>query len=105
LALVPAMEDYLNTRSVAEALHAVAPPGAPVVLVEAPPPSLRFYARRNLVVVDSLPRAVVTFRAADGMTYLAFRPARESRVLRAAGHPLEILRRTPSLVLARVHPG
>jgi hypothetical protein len=37
--------------------------------------------------------------------YLAFRPAREHEVARALAMPLEIMLRTPTLVLARVRPG
>jgi hypothetical protein len=36
------------------------------------------------------------------MTYLAFAPAREREVARGAQTPLEILARTPTLVVARV---
>jgi hypothetical protein len=38
------------------------------------------------------------------MTYLAFRPSRERDVARGVQTPLEILARTPTLVLARVRP-
>jgi 4-amino-4-deoxy-L-arabinose transferase-like glycosyltransferase len=104
LQVLPAMEDWLNTRTAAQALEVAAPPRAPLVVAGAPPPSLRFYARHDLVVVPSEPAALREHRAADGMTYLAFPPAREHEVARGAQTPLEILARTPTLVLARVRP-
>ena len=79
-----------------------APPSAPLVLVGAPPPSLRFYVRNDLVIVPPEPDSLRDHRAADGMTYLAFAPAREREVARGAQTPLEILVRTPTLVVARV---
>ena len=102
LVVLPAMEDYVSARSVAEALDAVAPARAPLLLDEPPPPTLRYYGDHNLVVADSLARSLRELRASDGMTYLAFRPPREHEVVRAVSTPLEILLRTPSLVLARV---
>jgi hypothetical protein len=102
--LLPALEDYLNTRSVADAMTIASPKRAPLVLIEPAPPSLRVYVRRNLVVAGALAPALEAFRAADSLTYLAFRPARERDVARSVGVPLEILARTPSLVLARVRP-
>jgi hypothetical protein len=104
LRVLPAIEDYLNTRSVAEAMNLASPARAPLVLIEPAPPSLRVYARRNLVLADSLPPAIREYRASDGEAYVAFRPAREREVARRAQLPLEILDRTPSLVLARVRP-
>ena len=104
LRLVPAMEDYLNVREVAQAMASASPDRAPLVLVELPPPSLRLYTRRNLVVADSLGTSLARYRASDGLTYLAFRPAREREVARATQTPLEIMLRTPSMVLARVRP-
>ena len=104
LEVLPRMEDWLNTRTAARALDAVAPAGAPVVLVETPPPSLRWYAERPLVVDSPGPEALRAWRARDGATYLAFRPAREHEVARDAQTPLEILARTPTLIVARVRP-
>ncbi len=104
LQVLPAMEDWLNTRAAAQALDVTAPPRAPLVLVGAPPPSLRFYAGHDLVIVSPGPDALRDYRAADGMTYLAFRPAREREVARRAQTPLEILARTPTLVVGRVRP-
>ena len=102
LQVLPAMEDWLNTRAASQALELAAPSGAPLALVGEPPPSLRFYAGRDLVPVIPRPEELRGHRAADGMTYLAFAPAREREVARAAQTPLEILTRTPTLVLARV---
>ncbi len=103
LRLLPAMEDYLSTRPVAIAMETVAPERATLVLLESPPPTLRLYSEHNLVVADSLRRTLSAERASDGLAYLAFRPAREHDAARAAASPLEILLRTPALVLARVH--
>ncbi len=104
LRVLPAMEDWLDTRTAAQDFQAVAPAQAPLLLVNPPPPSLRYYARHNLVVAAPRPGALREYRAADGMTYLAFRPSREREVARQVETPLEILARTPSLVLARVRP-
>ena len=103
--ILPAMEGYLNTREVAATLAAASPPRATLVLLEPPPPSLRLYSRRNLAVATELAPALERNRSSDGLAYVAFRPSREQDVARAAAGPLEILTRTPSMVLARVHPG
>ena len=103
--LLPAMEDYLNARAAAEAMESVAPPRAALIVDGEAPPSLRFYSRRNLVERQPLDRAIQAFRAADGLAYVAFRPSRERQVARAAHGPIEIVLRSPSLILARVHPG
>jgi 4-amino-4-deoxy-L-arabinose transferase-like glycosyltransferase len=102
LRLMPAMEDYLSARAVAEAAAAGSPKLAPIVLIDPAPPTLRLYTQRNLVLAASVEEALRKYPAADRLTYLAFRPAREREVARAAGAPLEILLRTPALVLARV---
>jgi 4-amino-4-deoxy-L-arabinose transferase-like glycosyltransferase len=102
LHVLPAMEDWLDARRAAQALEVVAPVRAPVLLAGAPPPSLRFYLRHNLVMARPEPGALREYRAADGMTYLAFRPEREREVAREVETPLEILTRTPTLVAARV---
>jgi 4-amino-4-deoxy-L-arabinose transferase-like glycosyltransferase len=102
LLVLPAMEDWLNTRTASQALEVAAPPRAQLVVVDEPPPSLRFYVRHDLVVVTPGPDALRDHRATDGMTYLAFAPAREREVARGAQTPLEILARTPTLVVARV---
>jgi 4-amino-4-deoxy-L-arabinose transferase-like glycosyltransferase len=105
LRVLPAMEGYLNARSVALALEATAPDRAPLVLDEAPPPSLRLYSSHVLVVAPGLEGALDRWRASDSLVYAAFRPGRESAVARRPGGPLEIVLRTPTLVLARLHPG
>jgi 4-amino-4-deoxy-L-arabinose transferase-like glycosyltransferase len=104
LAVLPQMEDWLNTRTAAHVLDVTAPAGAPVVLAEPPPPSLRWYTERPLAVATPGPAALRAHRAPDGTTYVAFRPAREHEVARDAQAPLEILVRTPTLVVARVRP-
>jgi 4-amino-4-deoxy-L-arabinose transferase-like glycosyltransferase len=101
LALAPALEDHLNARSVASALAVVAPAHAPLAVFGPVPPSLRLYARRNLVDTRSLAEAIAACRAGDGYAYLVFPPSQESRLLRGAPGPAEILLRTPALVLAR----
>jgi hypothetical protein len=101
LRLLPAMEGYLGTRGVAEATDAILPPLASLVLVDPPPPTLRLYTQRNLVVADSLARALEEWRAEDGRTYVAFRPARERDVTGVAPAPVEVLLRSPALCLAR----
>jgi 4-amino-4-deoxy-L-arabinose transferase-like glycosyltransferase len=102
LQVLPAMEDWLDTRATVQALEVAAPPRAPLVVVGVPPPSLRFYARHDLVEATPEPAALRDYRAADGMTYLAFRPSREREVARGVQTPLEILMRTPALIVARV---
>jgi 4-amino-4-deoxy-L-arabinose transferase-like glycosyltransferase len=102
--LLPAMEDWLSTRTAAQALEMVAPARAPLALLDPAPPTLRFYTRRNFVVVPPEPDTLRRYRASDGLTYLAFRPRRERAVARRVQAPLEILARTPSLVVARVEP-
>ena len=102
LRVLPALDDYLSARVVAAAANLAVPPLSPILLVEPPPPSLRLYGDRNLVVTDSLAADLPRMRAADGMTYLAFRPGRESEVARTVGAPLDILLRAPTLILARV---
>jgi len=115
LRLVPAIESYLNTRAVAEAMGVAAPERAPLVMVDPAPPSLRLYLHRNLVPgvgwaggkgprEESWARTFEEFRASDHLTYVAFRPASEDQVVRTAGVPVEILIRTHALVLARLHP-
>jgi hypothetical protein len=102
--LLPAMSGYFGTGAVAEAMGIASPDGAPLLLLEPPPPSLRLLTPRALVVAPDLATAFERSRATDGLAYVAFRPVREPDVARAAAGPLEILLRSPSLVLARVHP-
>ena len=103
--VLPAMQDYLHARVVAEDMNDRAPRLAPLVLLEPPPPSLRFYLRRNLRVADPPDAALADARASDGFAYVAFRPAREREMRREVAGPLEVLRRTPMLLLARVALG
>jgi len=102
LRLLPALENVLDARATAEAMNLVSPPHAPLLLLDPEPPSLRWSLRRNIVRDAPLAPALRRWRAIDGNTYLAFRPAREREVLAAAGAPLEILLRGEMLVLARV---
>lgn len=98
--VMPELEHWLNAREAAEAMLRVAPPRAAVMLPDAPPPSLRLLLPRNLVVAPELDR-LESRAARDGRVYLAFRPSRERDVARRIEAPLEILARTPALVLAR----
>lgn len=102
LRLLPAMSDYLQTGSVADAVNAVAPAGAALVLVDPAPPSLLLTLKHSTVRAGALRETLRGARAADGHAYIAFRPLREHEIARDAQAPLEILMRTPSLVLARV---
>ncbi len=102
LRLLPAGESYLSSREVAETMGRVSPPRAPLILIDAAPPTLRLYGRRNLVVETPARVVRAANRSADGLVYVAFRPLREREMARAADAPLEVLIRTPSLVLARI---
>lgn len=100
--LLPALQDYLHARGVADEMNRRAPRHAPLVLVEPPPASLRFYLGRNLKVANPPGTALAEARAADGFAYVAFRAGRERDLRREAGGALEILHRSPTLTLARV---
>lgn len=98
--VLPSLEPWLDTREAAEGMMRVAPARAPLVMIEEPPPSLRLLLPRHMVVDPALSR--LPERAArDGRVYLAFRSSRERDVARAVDAPLEILVRSPALVLAR----
>jgi 4-amino-4-deoxy-L-arabinose transferase-like glycosyltransferase len=102
LRVLPALENWLSARAVAGAMNAVSPPLAPLVVLDPEPPSLRLHLRRNIVpATGRVDRALAAWRASDGESYVAFRPGREREVVRAAGVPVEILLRSPTLVLAR----
>ena len=102
LQVLPAMEDWLNTRG----RRAGAGGGG------AAPRAARAGGRAAAVAAllraaqpgggAPEPAALRDYRAADGMTYLAFRPSREHEVARGVQTPLEILTRTPTLIVARV---
>lgn len=100
--VMPALAPWLNTSDVVQALDHVAPANAAVLMPEEPPPSFRLLAHRNLVVSGDLGRSARTLVARDGRAYVVFRPAREREVVQALREPVEILLRSPSLVLARV---
>jgi len=98
--LLPELEDFLSARSVADAMNGVSPPRSPLALIDPAPPSLRLYLARNPVRIDRL-ETLADLRAKDGYAYLAFRPAQEKQTAVRLASPLEVLLRTPTLVLAR----
>ena len=100
--VLPAIEPWLGTRPIAEAMLSVSPPDAPLVLFEPPAPSLRLLLPRNFVVPAIPATALRRCVARDGYTYFAFAPEHEHDAVRAAQAPLEVLRRSPALVLARI---
>ena len=100
---LPALEPWLNAHAVADAMQRVSPPRAPLVVFEPPPPSLRATLARNFVSRPGLDAPLADAVARDGEVYVAFRPAHESLAARTSPVPLEILLRTPTLVLARIH--
>ena len=100
---LPALTDLVTTRAVSESMTHVAPAGAALLLLEAPPASLRLRAARPLVVAGDLKADLHTFRARDGHVYVAFRGERQSELARAASpRAVEILARAPALCLARI---
>ncbi len=102
--LLPELEDFLSARSVAEAMNGVSPPRSPLALVDAAPPTLRLYLERNPVRIDRL-ETLRELGARDGYAYLAFRPSQEKETAVRLASPLEVLLRTPTLVLARTPVG
>lgn len=102
LRVLPALEGWLDARDVATAMNAGSPPLAPLVVLDPEPPSLRLHLRRNLVPDADVSHALRAWRAPDGATYVAVRPYRERAFARAAGVPVEVLLRSPTLVLLRV---
>ena len=100
--VMPQLEPWLNTREVVQALDHTAPVNAVVLMPEEPPPSFRLLAHRNLVITSDLGAMAPALVARDGRVYVAFRPAREREVVQALAEPVEILLRSPTLVLARV---
>jgi 4-amino-4-deoxy-L-arabinose transferase-like glycosyltransferase len=108
--VLPALEPWLSTRDVADAMIARSPARAPLLLLEPAPPSLRLLLRRNLVVVPGIAAALGAtppFAAADGFVYLALPDTRTLDSLRAVSPSVELLARTPTLTLvrARALPG
>ena len=100
---LPALTDLVTTQAVSESMTAVAPADAALLLLDPPPASLRLRAARPLVVAGDLRADLLTFRARDGHTYVAFREERQSELARSVSpRALEILTRTPALCLARV---
>jgi hypothetical protein len=103
LQLLPALEDRLSAAGVAIAMNQVSKPSARLLLLEPPPVSLRMRLERPLAFPRRLASALHELRGEDGWCYVAFTPRRQSEVARAAAPAaLEILSRTPVLVLARV---
>jgi 4-amino-4-deoxy-L-arabinose transferase-like glycosyltransferase len=100
--VLPPLEPWLNARDVAEGMQAVAPERAPLVLLEPAPPSLRWLLPRNLVVVRDLGVPLASEAGRDGNVYVAFPPSLEHDAARTSPVPVEILMRTPTLVLARI---
>jgi len=106
--VLPSLEPWLDAHAVADAMQRVSPPRAPLVVFDAPPPSLRQSLRRNFVARSVVTRGDADVAARDGFVYAAYRPEAEARA-RAALAPLgaapEVLARTPVLVLVRVPSG
>ncbi len=100
--VLPPLEPWLNTRDVAEAMLNDAPANAPLALLEPELPSLRLLLPRNLVRVADADSSLRELVSRDGRAYLAFRPGRETEVMRALPPGSEVLARTPTLVLVRV---
>ena len=103
--VLPRIEPWLDARPVADAMLSASPPDAALLVLDPPPPSLRLALARNLVLVRPPLATLPRFVARDGYAYVAFTPEREHDALRDAQAPLEILRRTPALILARVRYG
>jgi 4-amino-4-deoxy-L-arabinose transferase-like glycosyltransferase len=100
--LLPELEDFLSARTVAEAMNIGSPADATLALLESPPATLRLYLERHTTMVEKPEQALTSVVSPDRHVYLAFRPARERETARRLATPLEILARSPSLVLARV---
>ena len=103
LRTLPALSDYLSAAPVATAMNTVSVENAPLFLVEPPPASLRLRLERRIALPARFAPALSRARRTQAWVYVAFPPRRESEVARAAAPaPLEILTRTPGLVLARI---
>jgi len=105
---LPAIQGTLGTHALAVAAEQSMPPWAPLVVFEEPPPSVRFEVRHNIVRAEWLGGDLERVRAEDGRVYVAYRPSLERELPARLGHPaglpapLEVLARTPNLVLARI---
>ena len=104
LLVLPSLESYVSARMIAVTINEHTPPLAPLAMFEPAPASLRVTLRRNLVTTSPDAAHLRALCASDGFTYLAFSPRTESDVARRLAIPLEIVMRSPSLVLARVNP-
>jgi hypothetical protein len=103
LRVMPALRDRLGASTVASAMNQVSARNARLLVLEPPPASLRLRLERPIAVPRRLAPALRDLRDERGWAYIAYTPRRESEVARAASPwPLEVLARTPGLVLARV---
>ncbi len=100
--VLPALEPWLNAAVVAEAMEAAAPPGAPLVVWDPAPPSLRLLLPRRIVATRHPAGLLTGLAGRDREIYIAFRPAHETDVARTAGGALQVLQRSPVMVLARI---
>lgn len=106
--VLPRVEPWLNTRTVAETMERASRADTPLVLFEPPPASLRQSLDRNLVLRVRVTSTDPDVRAHDGAVYAAYRPSREAyaqTALAPLGGTTQVLARTPLLVLVCVRPG
>jgi hypothetical protein len=102
--VLPDLEGYLSTRTIATVMNQLSPADAPLAVFAAPAPSLNLYMRRNIVRIEPEAAALHALRAEDGLAYAAFSPGMERDVARRIGDSLEVMQRTPTLWLVRVRP-
>ena len=103
--VLPALEPWLDTRTIAEMMERNTTATTPLVVLEAPPASLRQSLDRNLVLRTRLSPEDRDVQTPEGVVYVAYRPAREAEARAAMaplGGPIVVLERTPVMVLARV---
>lgn len=106
--VLPALEPWLNARTIAVAMERASAPDTPLVAFGPPPASLRQSLPRNLIVDPAVTPGDPLITARDGSVFAVYRPAGESLALAALaplGAKPEELARTPVLVLVRVRPG
>ena len=106
--VLPALEPWLNARTIAVAMERVSPPDTPLVAFEPPPASLRQALPRNIIVRSEVSADDPVISARDGSVYAVYRPANEKAalgVLAALAGEREEVARSPVLVLVRVKPG